>query len=76
MGFKVDAVELVKKNLDILKSKITEDDKFIVKETKSSLFIREKDNSKPNKNKLKLDESEEKPTKEIKYTRISLFDED
>ena len=49
--------------------KIKENEKYIVKETKSSLFIREKDNP------IKLDETED-VAKEIKYTRVSLFDEE
>ena len=49
--------------------KITEGEKYIVKETKSSLFIREKDPV------LKIDESEDEH-KEIVYRRVSLFDEE
>ena len=64
------------KNVETKKSdvKITENDKYIVKETKSSLFIREKE---PEKKKFKIDESDNiEFEKEIKYTKISLFDED
>ena len=57
-------------------TKVTEGEKFVVKETKSSLFIKEKEVEKSNKKKFSLDESEEKTKKEIKYTKISLFDED
>ncbi len=49
--------------------KIIEGEKYIVKETKSSLFIREKDPI------LKVDESEDEE-KEIKYTKVSLFEEE
>ncbi len=46
---------------------ITENDKYIVKTTKSSLFIK----SKP----IEIDDSEDEK-KEIKYTKVSLFDDD
>lgn len=49
--------------------KVTEGEKFIVKETKSSLFIKAKDPI------LKVDESEDEE-KDIKYTRVSLFDDE
>ena len=51
-------------------AKITENEKFIVKETKGSLFITEKEPTK-----LKIDESKE-AKREIKYRKISLFDEE
>ena len=53
--------------------KITEGDRFIVKETKSSLFIREKEEE---PKKLKVDSSEEEEQKEIQYKKFSLFEDD
>lgn len=50
-------------------TRITEGEKFIVKETKSSLFIKQKEPT------IKVDESSDE-TKEIKYTKVSLFDEE
>ncbi len=46
---------------------VTENDKYIVRQTKGSLFIK----SKP----IEVDESEDEP-KEIKYKRVSLFDDE
>ena len=73
----LDAI-LAKENIkkESKQTKVTEGEKFVVKETKSSLFIKEKEVEKSNKKKFSLDESEDKPKKEIKYTKISLFDED
>ena len=51
-------------------AKITENDKYIVKETKGSLFITEKE-----PRKIRIDESKDEK-REIKYRKISLFDEE
>ena len=65
----LDDLEAILKHEQAKESKQNETDNLIVKETKSSLFITEKSN------KLKLDSSDDEK-KEIKYRKISLFDED
>lgn len=52
--------------------KIIEGDKYIVKETKSSLFIREKD-IEPKK--IKIEEDKEDESKDFNFQKISLFDD-
>lgn len=63
---------LAKETAPVPEVKVTEGEKFIVKETKSSLFIREKD---PLPKKLKIDEEEDNEEKEITYQKISLFED-
>ena len=65
----LDDLEAILKHEQAKEAKISEGEKFIVKETKNSLFITEKET------KIKLDNSDDEK-KEIKYRKISLFDED
>lgn len=65
----LDDLEAILKLEKEKETKITEGEKYIVKERKGSLFITEKDT------KFKIDDSVD-TKKEIKYRKVSLFDED